>query len=86
MIIFDPVAMERFRREHADLEVTCCASAPDVARDADALVLVTEWPEYRELDWELLLPMMRTPIVLDGRNAFDKTRMTRAGYRYLCLA
>jgi UDPglucose 6-dehydrogenase len=84
--VHDPVAMERFRREHADLEVTCCVSAPDVARDADALVLVTEWPEYRELDWELLLPMMRTPIVLDGRNAFDKARMTRAGYRYLCLA
>jgi len=84
--VHDPVAMERFRREHADLEVTCCESALDVARDADALVLVTEWPEYRELDWEALLPSMRTAIVLDGRNAFDKSRMTRAGYRYLCLA
>jgi UDPglucose 6-dehydrogenase len=84
--VHDPVAMDRFRREHADLEVTCCESARDVARDADALVLVTEWPEYRELDWESLLPSMRTAIVLDGRNAFDKARMTRAGYRYLSLA
>jgi UDPglucose 6-dehydrogenase len=84
--VHDPVAMDRFRREHADLEVTCCESASDVARDADALVLVTEWPEYRELDWESVLPLMRTAIVLDGRNAFDKARMTRAGYRYLSLA
>src|ERR1017187_5629656 len=35
--VHDPVAMDRFRREHADLEVTCCESAEDVARDADAL-------------------------------------------------
>ncbi len=84
--VHDPVAMDRFRREHADLEVTCCESASDVARDADALVLVTEWPEYRELDWESLVASMRTAIVLDGRNAFDKSRMTRAGFRYLALA
>jgi UDPglucose 6-dehydrogenase len=84
--VHDPVAMERFRREHGDLEVICCESACDVARDADALVLVTEWPEYRNLDWESLVPSMRTAIVLDGRNAFDKLRMTRAGFRYLCLA
>ena len=84
--VHDPVAMDRFRREHADLDVTCCESASDVARDADALVLVTEWPEYREMDWESLLPSMRTPIVLDGRNTLDKTRLTRAGYRCLSLA
>ncbi|MGA3190190.1 MAG: UDP-glucose/GDP-mannose dehydrogenase family protein [Bryobacteraceae bacterium] len=84
--VHDPVAMDRFRLEHSDLDVTCCESASDVARDADALVLVTEWPEYRDLDWEALLPSMRSPIVLDGRNAFDKARMTRAGYRYLSLA
>jgi len=84
--VHDPVAMDRFRREHADLDVTCCASAVDVARDADALVLVTEWPEYRELDWESLFPSMRTAIVLDGRNALDRARIARAGFRYLGLA
>jgi UDPglucose 6-dehydrogenase len=84
--VHDPVAMERFRGEYRDIEVTCCESAEAVARDADALVLVTEWPEYRDLDWEALLPSMATPIVLDGRNALDRSRMTRAGYRYLALA
>jgi len=48
--------------------------------------LVTEWPEYRELDWEALQPSMRTALILDGRNALDKSHMTRAGYRYVSLA
>ncbi|MBZ5604431.1 MAG: UDP-glucose/GDP-mannose dehydrogenase family protein, partial [Acidobacteriia bacterium] len=42
----DPVAMERFRREHPDLNVTLCENPEDVADEADAVVLVTEWPQY----------------------------------------
>jgi len=82
----DPVAMDRFRREHPDLAVTLCANAEDVARDCDAIVLVTEWPEYRELNWEPLARSMRSAIVLDGRLALDPTRLSRAGFKYLGLA
>lgn len=82
----DPVAMERFRKDHADLEVVCCETPEEVARDADALVLVTEWPQYREMDWEPLARVMRTAIVLDGRHALDRARMTRAGFRYIGLS
>ena len=82
----DPVAMDRFRQENPDLAVTCCATPEDVAIDADALVLVTEWPQYRELDWEPIGKAMRTAILLDGRHALDRERMTRAGFRYLGLA
>ncbi len=57
-----------------------------MARDADALVLVTEWPQYRELDWEPLARVMRTAIVLDGRHTLDRARVTRAGFRYIGLA
>lgn len=84
--VHDPVATDRFRREHPDLDVICCASAEDVGREADALVLVTEWPEYRDLDWEAVAASMRSAIVLDGRHAIDKSRVTRAGYKYLSLA
>ena len=84
--VHDPVATERFKRENADLEVTCCEAPEEVAREADAVVLVTEWPEYRELDWEAILPTMRSPVMLDGRNLFDRQQMTRAGFRYLSLA
>ncbi len=82
----DPVAMERFRKENPDLKVTCCESAEEAARGCDAVVLMTEWVEYRELDWEAIRPTMRTPVVLDGRNHLDRARLVTAEYRYLGLA
>jgi UDPglucose 6-dehydrogenase len=82
----DPVAMDRFRKEHPDLGVTLCENPEDVARDADAVVLVTEWPQYREMDWEPLARVMRSAIVLDGRLALDRVRLSRAGFKYLGLA
>jgi UDPglucose 6-dehydrogenase len=82
----DPVAMERFRKENPSLDVTCCATAEEVAEGADALVLVTEWPEYRDLDWEKVAKSMRAPFVLDGRHALDRGCLTRNGFRYCGLS
>jgi UDPglucose 6-dehydrogenase len=84
--VHDPVAMDRFRREHKGLDVICCESPEEVIQDSDAVVLVTEWPQYRELDWEPLARTMRSAIILDGRHALDRARMTRAGFRYIGLA
>ncbi len=81
--VHDPVALERFQREHSQLAVIACDSAAHVAEGADAVVLVTEWQEYRELDWESLVQKMRTKIVLDGRNVLDRARLTRCGVRLL---
>ena len=86
MRVHDPVAMERFRHEFPDLASLGCESAEELADDADALVLVTEWQQYQELDWEALAGRMRSKIVLDGRNALDRGRLTRFGYRYLGIA
>lgn len=82
----DPVAMARFHKEHEAMGVVCCETAEDAARDCDALVLATEWPEYRDLDWESVARSMRIPVVLDGRNTLDRARLTRAGIRRLGLA
>src|SRR5260370_39560737 len=82
----DPVALERFQQEDADIGVVCCETPEQVAEDADALVLVTEWQQYRELDWEALAGRMRARIVLDGRNALDRARVVRFGFRYLGIA
>ncbi|HEX5431287.1 MAG TPA: UDP-glucose/GDP-mannose dehydrogenase family protein [Bryobacteraceae bacterium] len=82
----DPVAMERFRLENPASEVICCETVEEVASGADALVLVTEWPQYRELDWEDLARCMRSAILVDGRHALDRTRLRRAGFRYIGLA
>lgn len=82
----DPVAMDRFRQEYPSSEVLCCGSAEEVAEGSDALVLVTEWPEYRELDWERLAKSMRSPVVVDGRLVLDRGRLGRAGFRVAGLA
>jgi UDPglucose 6-dehydrogenase len=83
--VHDPVAMERFKKEHGGMDVVLASEAKEVARDADALVLVTEWPQYLELNWESLASSMRTPILLDARNVLDRARIARAGFRYLSL-
>jgi UDPglucose 6-dehydrogenase len=82
----DPVAMERFQREHPDLDLICCPDVESALRDCDAAVLVTEWPQYRELDWEPLARVMRTPILLDGRLVLDRVRLKRAGFRYIGIS
>ncbi len=82
----DPIAMDRFKRENPGMDLMLVAEPHEVARDADALVLVTEWPHYLELNWESLAAGMHTPILLDARHALDRARMTRAGFRYLSLA
>jgi UDPglucose 6-dehydrogenase len=81
----DPVALERAHREFPDLAGSLCDSVEAVFRHADAVVLVTEWPQYRDLPWEELLKSMKTRIVLDGRLALDRTKLERDGARYLTL-
>jgi UDPglucose 6-dehydrogenase len=82
----DPIAMARFKKEFGGMDVLLATDAYEVARDADALVLVTEWPQYLELNWESLASGMRTPILFDTRHVLDRARITRAGFRYLTLA
>ncbi len=84
--VHDPVALARFRQEYGDLGAVCCSSAEEAAEDADAIALVTEWPHYRELEWQAIARLMRTPIVLDGRLALDRARLTAIGFRYLSLS
>ena len=82
----DPVAMDRFRSEHGELGVICCDSVDQVASGCDALILATEWPLYRDLNWEELTRDMRSAIMLDTRNALDRERLIRNGFRYLTIA
>ncbi len=81
--VHDPVAMERFRREYPGIDVILCDSPEKVAENADAVVLVTEWPQYSDLDWEAIAKTMRTPILLDGRNVLDAARLRGIGFRYI---
>jgi UDPglucose 6-dehydrogenase len=57
----------------------------ECVRDADAVVLVTEWPEYRELDWGRVGSLVRRRIVVDGRNCLDGAALTRLGFAYVSV-
>jgi UDPglucose 6-dehydrogenase len=82
----DPIALDRFEREHRDMGVHLCSSAIEVAEGCDALVLVTEWNEYRDLDWDIIAKKMRYAFVLDGRHALDRDKLLRAGIRYVTIS
>ena len=81
----DPVATALAQKLHPDLAVTWCSMPEEAADEADALVLVTDWPEYRELDWAALAARMRHPLVLDGRHFLDAPRLTALGFQYLAV-
>jgi UDPglucose 6-dehydrogenase len=79
--VYDPIASERAAGMLGGAKI--CGSALDAVDGADAIVLVTEWPEFRELDWEgEIRQRVGTPLVVDGRNFLDRELLTRAGFTY----
>jgi UDPglucose 6-dehydrogenase len=77
---YDPAAMERARREVPQIRFG--KDPYDVADDADALVIATEWPEFAALDWEKIHDSMARPLVLDGRNLLKPAQMAQMGFEY----
>jgi UDPglucose 6-dehydrogenase len=77
---YDPAAMENARRVLP--EVVLCSDAYAAARDADALIVVTEWNEFKQLDRTLLRELMRQPYLIDGRNIYDGGEMRQLGFTY----
>jgi UDPglucose 6-dehydrogenase len=80
VVAYDPVAEERARELLGDVEFA--SSAEGALEDADAAVLVTEWPEFAELDWAALAGRMSTALVVDGRNFLDPVVLREAGFAY----
>ncbi len=77
---YDPVAERRATELLPTVELF--ASAEQALEGADAAVIVTEWPEFAELDWESLRDRMANPLVVDGRNFLDARRLRNAGFAY----
>jgi len=76
-----PVALDRARAEPGLPDLIYCDTPQAVAQACDAIVLVTEWPQYRRLPWSQLAAAMRSPVLLDGRNCLDPKQLERAGFR-----
>jgi UDPglucose 6-dehydrogenase len=78
---YDPIAMDDFRRE-SRVGVTFGKNAYDCAEDCDAILLVTEWNEFRELDFERLSSLMRGNVFIDCRNVYKRERVESYGFKY----
>jgi UDPglucose 6-dehydrogenase len=78
--VYDPVAEQQARALVRG--VTFADSAIEAVRDADAVVLVTEWPEFIDLDWKQVAEAMSGDLVIDGRNALDPDAVRAAGLKY----
>jgi UDPglucose 6-dehydrogenase len=77
---YDPVATEEARKIMPELD--CTERVEDVIAGADAIVLVTEWPEFLALDWTAVAAAMAGTVVIDGRNALDAAAVRAAGLTY----
>jgi UDPglucose 6-dehydrogenase len=81
---YDPVAMAN-ARPLLPPSVTFCESPYEAAEGADALVLVTEWNEFKYLNLERLRGLLRRPVIFDGRNLWEPERMRRLGFEYYSI-
>jgi len=77
---YDPVAMENARLVLPD--ITYCQDPYEVAAGVDALLVLTEWNEFKHLDFERIRQAMRRPILIDGRNLYEPDRMRAVGFTY----
>lgn len=78
----DPVAMEACKEQNPGLKIKYCDTAEEVADEADALLLTTEWRQYRQLDLSGLAKRMNRAILVDGRNVFNPDEAIAAGFDY----
>ena len=82
--VYDPVAMDECRRRIGD-RVIYAKDLYDAANGADALMLVTEWKEFRMPNAKTLLQKMNGRLILDGRNILDHDELSQAGFEYHCI-
>jgi UDPglucose 6-dehydrogenase len=81
---YDPAAMNESRRTIGN-SITYATDKYEALTDADALLVVTEWKEFRLPDWETVKRLMRTPAIFDGRNIYDRREAEAADIDYFCI-
>lgn len=82
--VFDPVAMDECHRRVGDT-VEYAVDMYDAVLNADALLLLTEWKQFRLPSWGVLQKTMNRPVIIDGRNIYDAQEMRQLGFDYYCI-
>ena len=81
---YDPKAMTLAKRIFGD-KITYCQKSYETLDGADAMLLLTEWNEFRRPDFERIKGLLKTPIIFDGRNQYNGERLTQSGFEYVCV-
>jgi UDPglucose 6-dehydrogenase len=83
---YDPEANNNAKKMFANNEHIAIVNKPyDALKDAEALIIVTEWDEFRSPDFKLMKKLMRQPVIIDGRNVFDPKEMKELGFKYISV-
>ncbi len=82
--VFDPIAMNECKRRIGET-VTYCKDMYEAVLDADALMLLTEWKQFRMPSWGVIKRAMKNAVVIDGRNIYDPVEMAEEGFTYTCI-
>jgi len=80
---YDPKANEKARAVLPEIQY--CSTPSDAAQGAEAILLVTEWEEFRQVDWQKIREVVERPLIIDGRNALDSAKVTRSGFDYVSV-
>jgi UDPglucose 6-dehydrogenase len=73
--------MEKAKKEIPD--ITYCSDAYEAAQGADAVLLLTEWDEFRKIDWSRLAAIVERPLIVDGRNVLSREDVLANGFHYI---
>lgn len=82
--VYDPIAMDEAHRRLGE-SVRYARDIYDAVADADALLVITEWKEFRLPSWTVVKKLMATPLILDGRNIYDSKELEENGFTYHCI-
>jgi UDPglucose 6-dehydrogenase len=84
VIAYDPAALPEARHKLGD-KISYASDQYDALKDADCLVIPTEWPEFRVPDFDEIKKLLKKPVIFDGRNIFDLEEMKSRGFDYFCI-
>ncbi len=79
---YDPIAMDEAKRRFGD-KIEYAEDAYDALVDSDALLIVTEWKEFRMPSWKVIKKLLKYPLVIDGRNIYERQQLEELGFTYI---
>lgn len=82
--VFDPEAIEKFREIFGN-KIVYCKDIYDTCKNCDALIILTEWDQFKRMDLKKIKNILKNPLIIDGRNIFEPSKMVKLGFKYYSI-